>query len=196
MGSLYGNDELFTKTESPFLNRAGFFFDQDGTLNQWRWISVDVVATPGYFRSVKPHSDVISASAILNKEYPVGTYGAVWRDGHSRLDKNLWMDKHVPHISIDRRFYVPCGTEKASFFEELIGRPISRGDILIDDNSDVLRSWESYGGTGVKCRTPENGRHGTWQGYSFECDMLAEDIASYLLAVREEVGAELFAQAV
>jgi len=168
-----------------FLNHPGFFFDQDGTLNQWRWIDVSIVAAPGYFRTVEPHNEVIGAAAILNRYCPVGTYGAVWQDGHSQSDKDWWMDEKVAFISKERRFYVPCGTEKASFFYELIGRPITRGDILIDDNSDVLRSWESFGGTGVKIRTPENGSKGTWKGFSFDYDTPAEQLAEYLLFVQQ-----------
>lgn len=161
-----------------------FFFDQDGTLNQWRWIDISVVATPGYFRTVIPHENVICAAKMLNEYYPVGTYGAVWQDGHSQSDKDWWMDTHAAFISQNRRFYVPCGTEKASYFEKLIGRPITKADILIDDNSQVLRSWEGHGGTGIKVRTPQNGRHGTWRGASFSCDAPAETIAEYLLMIR------------
>lgn len=165
-------------------NEPWFFFDQDGTLNKWRWIDRTVVASPGYFRTVIPHENVIKAAMILNRCYPVGTYGAVWQDGHSQSDKDWWMDKNVPFITPDRRFYVPCGTEKASYFQELIGRPITRADILIDDCSDVLRSWEKYGGTAIKIRTPENGQHGTWKGASFAYDAASEDIAAYLVIAR------------
>lgn len=165
-------------------NEPWFFFDQDGTLNQWRWIDQAVVASPGYYRTVIPHENVIRAAAILNRHCPVGTYGAVWQDGHSKPDKDWWMDVNAPFITQDRRFYVPCGTEKASCFKELIGRPITRADILIDDCSAVLRSWEAYGGTGIKIRTPENGRYGTWKGASFAYDAVPGCIAAYLLLTR------------
>lgn len=165
--------------------RPWIMFDQDGTLNQWRWIDVSIVATPGYFRTVEPHKQVIGAAKILNMlGNNVGTYGAVWQDGHSQNDKDWWMDRNVIFIDRGRRFYVPCGTEKASFFYELIGRPITRADILVDDCSDVLRSWESYGGTAVKVRTPENGSKGTWRGPSFYVDAPADEIAMYLLMVQ------------
>ncbi len=94
------------------------------------------------------------------------------------------MDQNVGFIDQGRRFYVPCGTEKASFFHELVGRPITRADILVDDCSDVLRGWETYGGTAVKVRTPENGSKGTWKGASFYADAPAEEIAMYLLMVQ------------
>ena len=47
-------------------SRPWFFFDQDGTLNQWRWIDKSIVATPGYFRTVVPHEQVIEAAALLS----------------------------------------------------------------------------------------------------------------------------------
>ena len=164
---------------APFI-----FFDQDGTLNQWRWIDVSIVRREGYFRTVLPHTNVIEAAAILNRKFLIGTYGAVWQDGHSQADKDWWMDAYCSFIPLERRFYVPCGTEKASFFRELIGRPITKADILVDDNSDVLRAWEKYGGTGVKVVTPENSHHGTWKGFSFPYDASPESIAAYLIAVR------------
>ena len=161
------------------------FFDQDGTLSEWRWIEVLAVRQPGYFRGVVPRGRVIGAAGILcgEPDVLVGTYGAAWEDGHSRPDKDWWMDRHCPCIHAERRFYVPCGTDKASLFESFVGRPIRRGDVLVDDITEVLRSWETYGGTGVKVRTPENGRHGTWKGRSFDCGDDPAAIASYLLGI-------------
>lgn len=171
---------------SNFLTRPGIFFDQDGTLNKWRWIDVELVKAPGYFLTVEPHQSVIDASLILKREgLPVGTYGAVWEDGHSRNDKNCWMDINAGHIPLTDRFYVPCGTEKASMFVDLIHRPITRADILLDDNSNVGRSWEEYGGTFIKVYDEGvNGRHGTWHGPSVSTDMSAEEIAKYVLDVQ------------
>ena len=173
-----------------FLDKPGVFFDQDGTLSTWRWIDIEEVKKEGYFRSVQPHRNVIMASNILKlMGCPVGTYGAAWlEDGHSVADKDFWMDAHASHIAKHNRIYVPCGTEKASFFEEKVGRSITRGDILIDDCSEVLRSWESFGGTGIKVRTPENGKKGTWRGYSFNCESAPDQIAQYIFYIRNLFG--------
>lgn len=170
-------------------DKPWIFFDQDGTLNEWRWIETAVVRRPGYFRTCVPRRSVIGAVSLLCKEEDiiVGTYGAVWDDGHSRCDKDWWMETHCPCISDDRRFYVPCGSEKASLFDKLLGRPIRRGDILVDDCSEVLRSWETYGGTGVKIRTAENGRFGTWKGLSFDGREDPAFIASYLLRIARQI---------
>lgn len=175
--------------ENKYINIPSFNFDQDGTLNAWRWIPLEEVRKEGYFKTVLPHKEVINSSKILQSlGFTVKTYGAAWLDdGHSRNDKDFWMDHHCGHIKVNDRLYVPCGTDKASFFESFYGRPISEQDILIDDCSDVLRAWESYGGTGVKVRTPENGAKGTWRGYSFNCTDCAEAIALYLLSVVAEV---------
>ncbi len=169
-----------------FMDRPGIFFDQDGTLSRWRWIDIEEVRREGYFRTVVPQRNVITASSILVlMGYPVGTYGAAWlADGHSVEDKEIWMNINAGHIKSVNRVYVPCGTQKASFFEEEIGRRITPADILIDDCSEVLRSWESFGGIGIKVRTPENGRHGTWDGYSFSCDDNPDSIAKYILYVQ------------
>lgn len=162
------------------------FFDQDGTLNKWRWIDISEVKKEGYFKSVLPHENVIDASHILKIwGIPVGTFGAAWLDdGHSVDDKNWWMDRYVPHIDLNKRIYVPCGSEKVEYFYEKVGREIKKADILIDDNSDVLRSWEINGGTGIKVRTAENGRFGTWRGFSFRETDDAGSIASYISYVR------------
>jgi len=172
-----------------------FNYDQDGTLNQWRWLPLDEVRKDGYFRTVLPHMEVIKSSQILKAfGFTVKTYGAAWLDdGHSRSDKDYWMDRFVSHIPVEDRCYVPCGTDKASFFKDFYGREIDALDILIDDCSDVLRAWEHYGGTGVKIRTPENGSKGSWNGYSFNCDDDAEAIALYLLSVCEKVSGRAIA---
>jgi len=172
---------------SNFLTRPGIFFDQDGTLNRWRWIDVELVRASGYFLTVEPHQSVIDSSEMLKKSgLPVGTYGAVWEDDHSRNDKNAWMDKNVEHIPVCDRFYVPCGTEKASMFHSLIHRPITRADILIDDCSSVLRSWCEWGGSGIKVYDEGvNGHHGTWNGPSVTTKMSAEEIAEYVMKVQE-----------
>lgn len=169
-----------------FLYSPAVFFDQDGTLNKWRWIDINLVKQEGYFKTVKPHTNVITASDILSfMGRPVGTYGAAWlEDGHSVADKDWWMDKYVSHIPKEDRVYVPCGSEKASYFAEKVGRKITKADILIDDCSEVLRSWESYGGTGIKVRTEENGHNGTWRGYSFNADASARAISEYILFVQ------------
>ncbi len=179
---------------TAFLRQPGVFFDQDGTLSAWRWIEIEEVKKDGYFRSVVPHGNVIMASNILMlMGCPVGTYGAAWlEDGHSVADKDFWMDRHVSHIAKQNRIYVPCGTEKASFFEEKIGRHITKADILIDDCSEVLRSWESYGGTGIKVRTPENGKYGTWTGFCFDCESHPDLIAQYILYIRNLCGNEKY----
>ena len=170
-----------------YFSEPAVFFDQDGTLSCWRWVDIDEVKKEGYFRSGLPHDNVITASGILTlMGCAVGTYGAAWlEDGHSVDDKDYWMDMHAPHIPKKNRIYVPCGSEKAAFFEEKTGRRITPSDILIDDNSDVLRSWESYGGTGIKVRTPENGRYGTWTGYSFVYDTRPQLIAEYILYIQK-----------
>ena len=162
------------------------FFDQDGTLNRWRWIDINEVKKEGYFKSVLPRENVIDASHILKiRRIPIATYGAAWLDdGHSVDDKNWWMDRFVPHIDISKRIYVPCGSEKVEYFYEKVGRDITRADILIDDNSDVLRSWEINGGTGIKVRTAENGRFGTWRGFSFRETDDPGSIASYIVYIR------------
>ena len=177
-----------------FLYSPAIFFDQDGTLNKWRWIDINLVRKNGYFRTVEPHKNVINASCIISlMGIPVGTYGAAWLDdGHSVIDKDWWMDKFVSHIERQDRVYVPCGSEKASYFTEKVGRRITRGDILIDDCSDVLRSWESFGGTGIKVYTAENGRHGTWNGFSFKESMPAQLIAEYIMYVQKISAVEDF----
>ncbi|MCR4617264.1 MAG: hypothetical protein K5669_03625 [Lachnospiraceae bacterium] len=169
-----------------FLKRPAVFFDQDGTLSEWRWIDIEYVKKEGYFKSVNPHANVIDSSRILKMwGIPVGTYGAAWlHDGHSVRDKNWWMDRYAPHIDIENRIYVPCGSEKVEYFYEMVGRDITKADILIDDNSDVLRSWEINGGTGIKVRTSENGQYGTWRGFSFRATDDAGTIASYISYVR------------
>lgn len=175
--------------DKELITIPSFNFDQDGTLNKWRWLPLEEVRKEGYFRTTEAYETTIDASRILKSlDFTVKTYGAVWMDdGHSLSDKDWWMDRHCSHIEKKDRIYVPCGSVKADYFESFYGRPICSQDILIDDLSDNLREWEAAGGTGVKIRTPENGSHGTWKGYSFNCTDDAESIALYLISVVDEV---------
>ena len=158
------------------------YFDQDGTLSVWRWVDLSVVRKKGYFLSVEPRENVILASYYLLKEGVFGgTYSAAWMDKPFYVEEKVsWLNKHAEHIERGMQYYVPCGEDKGKEFQKAVGRALQLNDILLDDNSNVLRQWEAMGGTGVKIYTKENGHHGSWKGYHVQEDMDAREIYDYL----------------
>ena len=60
-------------------------------------------------------------------------------------DKNSWVKRYLPEGVI---VHTVSRAEKKNFVHD-------RNDILIDDFTKNIAEWESAGGTGIHCRTPE-----------------------------------------
>lgn len=157
------------------------FVDSDGTLAEWRNISLrltdeddaeaaakklfDILQTPGYFYSLQPNQNVVDAvrELALNDKYEVFILTCYPTDGERsspRKEKDLWFDKYLPEVDEKHRIYVPYGECKTHY----IPNGLSCNDVLLDDKTSNLRDFVIGGGRGLKLLNNINSSNGSWQG--------------------------------
>ena len=163
------------------------FVDMDGTLNYFeKSSSLEEITSEGYFFSRRPILDVVSAIRFLATNLPgrVCVLSSVFQDNHSIPEKKAWLEMYMPEI--EKAIFVPYGTSKADFIENMLGRNLNELDFLLDDFSKNLHEWT---GTGIKLYNDINGTKGTWTGYSVHYNCSPEVIANTILGVMTMVAA-------
>lgn len=173
-------------------DKPRLFIDMDGTLAEWRNITLNITSdeereyilsvlneillTPGYYSSLKPHEEMVEAVKILSKEYDVYILScAIEKKGIPSpvTEKEEWLDKYMPDIKKDHRIFVPDGKNKADY----IPGGIRPNDFLLDDYTKNLKAFEKSGGCGIKVNNYVNGNNGRWTGSSVSISYAAEEIA-------------------
>ena len=159
---------------------ANVFVDMDGTLAVWNSEkSIEEVARKGYFESLQPFDTMVQAvRMLLNQQIPVCILSSVFHDDHSVQEKNIWLDKYLPEIPYERRFYVPYGSSKTDYVN-------ANGEkvILIDDFTKNLLEWKSFGEIGIKALNGINHTNGTWKGYFIDIHSYPEIIANTITGI-------------
>jgi len=156
------------------------FVDADGTLAQWRNISIpltelddaesaakklfDILQTPGYFYSLNPNENVVQAVRRLvqsgNVEVFVCTcYPPDGEHSSPKAEKNAWFDKYISEIDESHRIFVPYGECKADY----IPGGVKENDYLLDDKTTNLEEFKAAGGKGIKLLNGVNHSNGTWK---------------------------------
>lgn len=144
---------------------CGIFVDMDGTIARWNNnVMYNQLFEKGYYSNLKPENflDVIRELVQNTPNVYILTCYLI-KSKYALDEKNEWLDKWLPELSLDHRIFVPDGESKAKFFTQRY-RPIRKEDILIDDYTKNLIEWELFGGTGVKYLNGINHTKGTWQG--------------------------------
>ncbi|WP_339712081.1 5'(3')-deoxyribonucleotidase [uncultured Kriegella sp.] len=83
----------------------------------------------GFFRNLKPIADSIEVLEALSKKYELFIASAAMQFPNSLIEKSEWLDEHFPFVPWQNR--ILCGHKH-----------ILKGDILIDDRSYNLESFE------------------------------------------------------
>lgn len=192
-------------------NRQRIFVDMDGTLAEWRNIKVEidtmeeaipfntinfvrkqmnkVLYSPDYFLTLKPNENLIKAVAEIAQDGIADVYilSCVLPDKEkiSPLDQKIrWLRKYLPEVSEDHWIFVPDQSDKKSF----VPLGVKETDVLIDDYTFNLKSWEEVG-RGLKFLNDVNATKGTWNGsmisYKEDADTLKKDIIDYALLNKE-----------
>lgn len=155
--------------------KQNIYIDMDGTLATWQWVGPDTFTKPGYYSSLPMNESMVEAAKELMKEgCNVCILSAVLQDNHSKNDKDEWLDKYLPEIPKENRFYVPYGSSK----NELINH--GDNDVLIDDYNDNLDEWE---GIPIKFCNGINNGSGEWKGYTITHTSSGEVIAKTIMAL-------------
>lgn len=135
----------------------------DGTLAEWKNIkSNSELYQKGYYETLKPNKYLLEETKKLIEEgKDIYILSSFLIDSDYALDeKNKWLDKYLPTLSVDKRIFVPYGDIKYKY----IPNKITNNDYLIDDHTKNLLDWKTAGGTGIKFLNGINHIKGIWQG--------------------------------
>lgn len=173
--------------ETPTLNTNGcetelppIFFDMDGTLVKWEDSHIDDVMAPGFFQHKHPVMSMVEAARILiRRGYPVCSLSKVIGGTTAAEDKDAWINKFLPEISKERRFYVPYeNPDKNALALEGGIKPYY---LLIDDSTHYgLSGWK---GIGIKVDNGINNTNRSWKGYMLSSQSDPEKIADTIAAI-------------
>lgn len=135
----------------------------DGTLAEFKPVNqMETLYEQGYFRSLAPLPNVVNAVREIlghHKEIEVFILSAYLEDSpHALIEKNQWLDQHLPEITFSHRIFVPCGKSKKDYVPDYV----KETDVLLDDYTHNLLLWQPFG-RGVKLLNGINHTKGTWQ---------------------------------
>lgn len=161
--------------------RKRLFVDMDGTLAEFKIVdTLETLFEQGYFYNLKPQVNVVNAVKKLIKNDPeieVFILSAYLSDSKYALDeKNLWLDRYLPEIDTEHRFFVNCGEDKKKYISLQSG-DIDQNDYLLDDYSVNLHSWEPPA-RGIKLMNGINGNYGTWKNERLSFERSSDDLAA------------------
>lgn len=172
----------------PLSPRSIFFsFDMDGVLAKWNTkASIEDTFETGYFAEREAEPVMIHVvKRMIREKLSVNILSSAYDNGKAIPEKNEWLDKHIGTAGYKRTF-VPYGEDKHQYM------PHGSVNILIDDYSKNLHSWianavEGETNVGFKFYNGINGNHGTWNSYSVNNKMTAEEIYNVITAVAEKI---------
>lgn len=185
--------EELAQTKNPFVTskieqesateKKHLLVDIDGTLAEFKPVdTLETLYEPGYFYNLKPVDNVIEAVKIIIKERPdveVSVLSSVLSDSPYAIDeKNAWVDKHLPEVDRNHRYYPPCGTDK----KDAIPGEVGKNHFLLDDYTKNLKSWEPPA-IGIKLLNGINHTNETWQNNRISAAKSPEELANSILTV-------------
>lgn len=115
------------------------YFDQDGTLAEFRYVPLFVLYLWGYFLFLRPHRNILKAMRALNESPDIEVFvlTSVLEDHPTaKKEKLRWLRRFAPFIPQDHILFVPCGYSKAAF----VG--CTEDDILVDDYGVNTEDWK------------------------------------------------------
>ena len=159
------------------------FVDMDGTLAVFKPVStLETLYEPGYFLNLEPIHNVLEAVKMIAKRQDIEVFilSSVLSDSSYALEeKNAWLDRYLPEIDRQHRFFPTCGSDK----KEVIPGGVKGTDYLMDDYTKNLQSWEPPA-VGIKLLNGINHTKGSWSGNrisaSRNSNLLSEAINSVL----------------
>lgn len=168
------------------------FVDLDGVLPVFLNSTPRQRASEKYWRELPAQQEVIDALKYVMETWE--RHGNSFYDrtslefyilskyphNNARKGKEKWIEKHLPFFKKENIILLPYEMAK-----EVLIRPINT-DLLLDDYSPNLVTWESFGGKAVKVMNGINGTNGTWKGDKIDA-FDKELIIDYLFKKIEEM---------
>lgn len=136
------------------MSKIRVFWDMDGTLAKWRSSATfSDLYKKGYFASLEPETALCKLANKLFKRSELENYiltSFLTDSAYAKDEKLQWLKNNIPDLKLENVICVPYGIKKSSFVEDASHKELSEKDILIDDHSPNLISWETAGGKSVK----------------------------------------------
>ncbi len=155
------------------------YVDMDGTIALWQSDkTLEEICKPGYFKYLPAMASSVGAINILlqDDQFEIFILSSIMCE-HAKIDKNIWLDGHLPTLDAAHRIFVPYGANKADYIGET-----REDDILIDDLTQNLHQWR---GVGIKMLNGINGTKGTWKGHVISSRMDSEKMAKAIKALAQ-----------
>ncbi len=135
---------------------------------------------PGYFLTLKPYANIDAVNRAVKRRtnvYILSNSPTKQAD----IDKQAWLDIYLPNMPKKRRIYnrghLTAEFTKAQVAARILGRPLNKDDILIDDSLRNLVEWTEAGGTAVLKKN--RGVNVEWSGASvYRMTQIADLIAA------------------
>ena len=141
------------------------FIDLDGTLAKFnvRNALTRFKNEEGFFARLKAYVGIenINELALTQEIYIISASPNEQAD----KDKLQWLAKYLPNVKSENITLCRLGQNKAQIIQNKYSMKINNKCLLLDDYTNNLTEWESFGGTGVKRLTSvsDNSR-GLWKG--------------------------------
>lgn len=168
------------RTKEPRL-----LIDMDGTLAKFTPVeTLELLYEEGYFRNLEPLQNVVDAIKEIIRTHPkkqVYVLSSVLSDSrYALLEKNEWLDKHLPEIDLRNRIFLPCGENKLDY----VPGGIRETDHLLDDYTHNLVLWEPPA-KGIKLLNGINHTRESWNGNMLRYDKPPKELAQNIVDILE-----------
>ena len=133
------------------------WMDMDGVLCKWEDAPVEMTYKEGFFLEREADEKALELlNALKERGMDVRILSNAYENGIAAPEKLKWLcSKGLSDVQI---YLVPYGTDKASVIRDKRVK-----NILIDDYTKNLNSWEKNGFLGLKWYNGFNGRKGSWE---------------------------------
>lgn len=161
------------------------FVDMDGTLAKWEDVPYfERLLEKGYFLERPPIQSVIDAIHTLYEQHPdieICILSACLKESpYAEAEKNAWLDKYLPEIDADHRYFPAFGEDKTSAIEG----GIHENDFLLDDYSQNLFLFDPPA-TGIKLLNGINHTHESWEKNALSFEKSGQELADDMFAIMD-----------
>ena len=163
-------------------NGKRLFVDMDGVLAVFNnnISSTEELYAKGYFRDLKPQTNVVEAvkKLIADNKMEVYILSAYLADSEYALkEKNEWLDEFLPELKKENRMFVTCTQDKKEAIKDL-----DDNDFLLDDYTHNLLLWQPPA-RGIKLLNDINHTKGSWMHDRINYNRNADDLAAAITDV-------------
>lgn len=162
---------------------VNIFVDMDGVLAKYNKNTYKYMYDKGFFLNRPIQKVMIDSIKLISEQYHnVYILSSIIDSQHCKLEKNLWLNKHLPEISNDKRLYVPYDMTKSEFVKNKVDLSNSI-NVLIDDFTKNLNEWTVPNAIPIKVLNGINNTKGSWltnKGNYVSLENSTEEIVQYI----------------